>query len=53
LPVTKGYPISTGPLVGADNKFKTLRRQAYGFRDDRFFKIEVLALLEARYALVG
>ena len=27
------YPISTGPLEGTNNKIKTLKRQAYGFRD--------------------
>ena len=27
------YPISTGPLEGTNNKIKTMKRQAYGFRD--------------------
>ncbi|MCA9056200.1 MAG: transposase, partial [Planctomycetaceae bacterium] len=26
------HPISTGPLEGTNNKIKTLKRQAYGFR---------------------
>ena len=47
------YPISTGPLEGTNNKIKTLKRQAYGFRDDEFFKLKILAIHEARYALVG
>lgn len=47
------YPISTGPLEGTNNKIKTMQRQAYGFRDQEFFKLKILALHEARYALVG
>jgi transposase len=47
------YPISTGPLEGTNNKIKTMKRQAYGFRDQGFFKLKILAIHEARYALVG
>ena len=47
------YPISTGPLEGTNNKIKTMRRQAYGFRDHQFFKLKILALHETKYALVG
>jgi transposase len=47
------YPISTGPLEGTNNKIKTMKRQAYGFRDLEFFKLKILALHETRYALVG
>lgn len=47
------YPISTGPLEGTNNKIKTLQRQAYGFRDQEFFKLKIFALHEATYALVG
>lgn len=46
-------PISTGPLEGANNKIKTMKRQAYGFRDTEFFKLKILALHETKYALVG
>ena len=45
--------ISTGPLEGTNNKIKTMQRQAYGFRDKEFFKLKILALHEAKYALVG
>ena len=45
--------ISTGPLEGTNNKIKTMKRQAYGFRDQEFFKLKILAIHEARYALVG
>jgi transposase len=47
------YPISTGPLEGTNNKIQTLKRQAYGFRDQGFFKLKILALHEMKYALVG
>jgi len=47
------YPISTGPLEGTNNKIKTMKRQAYGFRDLEFFKLNILALHVTRYALVG
>jgi transposase len=47
------YPISTGPLEGTNNKIKTMKRQAYGFRDQQFFKLKILAIHEAKYALLG
>jgi transposase len=47
------FPISTGPLEGTDNKIKTMKRQAYGFRDIEFFKLKIMALHETKYALVG
>ena len=47
------YRITTGPLEGINNKIKTLKRQVYGYRDIDFFKLKILALHEAEYALVG
>jgi transposase len=47
------YRLSTGPLEGTNNKVRALQRQAYGFRDVEFFKLKLLALHEAKYALVG
>lgn len=47
------YPISTGPLEGTNNKIKTMTRQAYGFRDQEFFKLKIMAIHLTRYALVG
>ncbi len=47
------YPISTGPLEGTNNKIKTMKRQAYGFRDHEFLKLKILAIHETTYALVG
>jgi transposase len=45
------YRISTGPLEGTNNKIKTMKRQAYGFRDHEFFKLKILAIHETKYAL--
>jgi transposase len=47
------YPISTGPLEGTNNKIKTMKRQAYGFRDAEFLMLKILSIHETRYALVG
>ena len=47
------YPLSTGPLEGTNNKIRALQRQAYGFRDREFFTLKLMALHEAKYALVG
>ena len=47
------HPISTGPLEGTNNKIKTMKRQAYGFRDLEFLKLKILGIHETRYALVG
>ncbi|WP_414736135.1 hypothetical protein [Desulfosarcina ovata] len=30
-----------------------MKRQAYGFRDDEFFKLKIMALHHSKYALVG
>jgi transposase len=45
--------ISSGPMEGTNNKIKTMKRQAYGFRDREFFKLKILAIHETTYALVG
>jgi transposase len=47
------YRISTGPLEGTNNKIKTMQRQAYGYRDQEFFRLKIFALHESKYALVG
>jgi transposase len=47
------HRISTGPLEGMNNKVKTMKRQAYGFRDKEFFKLKILGIHETKYALVG
>ena len=45
--------ISSGPMEGTNNKIKTMKRQAYGFRDMEFFKLKILAIHESKYALIG
>jgi transposase len=47
------YSISTGPLEGTNNKIKTMKRQAYGFRDTEFLRLKILGIHETKYALVG
>jgi transposase len=47
------FPISTGPLEGTNNKIQLMKRQAYGFRDEEFFKLKILGLHEAKHAFVG
>src|SRR3954465_4015368 len=45
--------ITSGPMGGTNNKIKTMKRQAYGFRDQEFFKLKILAIHETKYELVG
>ncbi len=45
--------ITSGPMEGTNHKIKTMKRQAYGFRDREFFKLKILAIHESRYELVG
>jgi transposase len=46
-------PITSGPMEGTNNKIKTMKRQASGFRDREFFKLKILAIHEARYEMIG
>jgi transposase len=47
------HPISTGPLEGTNNKIKTLQRQAYGYRDQQYFRLRIYGMHEQKYALIG
>jgi len=47
------HPISTGPLEGTNNKIKTLKRQAYGYRDLEYFALKIKALHHSRFELIG
>lgn len=49
------YPhkITNGPLEGLNNKIKTMKRQAYGFRDMEYFKLRLYDLHNAGYAFAG
>ncbi len=44
------HPINNGKMEGTNNKIKTLTRQAYGYRDEDFFILKLLALHESRYS---
>lgn len=45
--------ISNGPLEGTNNKIKTMTRQAYGLRDQVYFRLRLLGLHETRRVTVG
>jgi transposase len=47
------HRISTGPLEGLNNKIKVLKRQAYGFRDNFYFKLRLYFIHEATLAFSG
>ncbi|MBD5641358.1 MAG: ISL3 family transposase [Desulfovibrio sp.] len=47
------HPVSSGKVEGTNNKIKVLKRMAYGYRDMEFFKLRILAIHEAKYALAG
>ena len=47
------YHISTGKLEGINNKIKTMKRQAYGYRDQKFFELKILAMHDKNHAFVG
>lgn len=36
------YRLSSGKIEGVNNKIKTLRRQAYGYRDDEYFFLKII-----------
>lgn len=47
------HHISTAKLEGINNKIKTMKRQAYGYRDEKFFELKILSLHDKNYAFVG
>jgi transposase len=47
------HRISNGKAEGINNKIKTLKRQAYGFRDKEYFKLRLYHLHQQRYRLSG
>ncbi|HOS74618.1 MAG TPA: ISL3 family transposase [Verrucomicrobiota bacterium] len=47
------HRLSSGKMEGVNNKIKTLTRQAYGYRDEAFFILKLLALHHARIKLIG
>lgn len=47
------YRITNGRMEGTNNKIKTLKRQAYGFRDKVYFRLRLLHLHEQKARLTG
>jgi transposase len=47
------HGITNASAEGINNKIKTMKRQAYGFRDIEYFKLRLYHLHESRYAFVG
>jgi len=45
--------IISGVVEGLINKIKTLKRQAYGFRDPEYFKLRLYHLHTQKYSLAG
>ncbi|MBO7559518.1 MAG: transposase, partial [Bacteroidaceae bacterium] len=38
---------TTAMVEGINNKIKVMKREAYGFTDDRYFKLRLLSLHDA------
>jgi transposase len=47
------HRISNGRMEGINNKIKTMLRQAYGLRDERYFTLKLYSLHDSRLALLG
>ena len=47
------HRINNGRMEGINNKIKTLLRQTYGLRDERYFTLKLYSLHDARLALLG
>ena len=47
------HRISNGKLEGINNKIKTMKRQAYDYRDMPFFKLKLLSLHDSTYPFSG
>lgn len=47
------HPLSNGRMEGINNKIKTMLRQHYGLRDERFFILRLLGLHQAKFRLTG
>ena len=47
------HRITNSSAEGINNKIKTLKRQAYGFRDIKYFELRLYHLHKSRYSFVG
>lgn len=52
-PFENYHPISSAPMEGTNNKIKTIKRQTCGYRGMDFFKLRIMDIYEAKYALTG
>ncbi|MDR2691648.1 MAG: transposase, partial [Dysgonamonadaceae bacterium] len=53
IPAWYGYHISAAKLEGFNNKIKTVKRQACGYRVQKFFELKIPAVHHKNYAFVG
>lgn len=44
------YSITSGKVEGINNKIKTIKRKAFGYRDNEYFKLLILAMHDITYA---
>ena len=51
-PLNKAH-VTNDTLVGINNKIKVMKRKAYGFRDDEYFKLLLLGLKDSTNAIRG
>lgn len=47
------HRINNGRMEGINNKIKTLLRQTYGLRDERYFVLRLYGLHHSRLSLLG
>lgn len=47
------YPMTNARTEGINNKIKTLKKQAYGFRNMNNFLLKIYSIHKSRYALIG
>jgi transposase len=47
------HRINNGRMEGINNKIKTLLRQTYGLRDERYFVLKLYGLHVSRHELLG
>lgn len=48
-----GHRISNGRMEGINNKIRTMLRQTYGLREERYFTLKLYSLHDSRLALLG
>jgi transposase len=47
------HPLSTGKLEAINGRIGTLQRNAYGYRDEEYFRLRIFNLHRSTYALTG